>query len=146
MERIVGYFRELAVKGEEIREELLGAVLEAAGRAGLDEREAMSLATAAMELATNMLKHAGEGSIRVSSVEGERGKGVELTALDRGPGIGDIEAAMTEGYSTTGSMGAGFSIIRRQVDELYVQSAEGFGTQVVIRKWARSGGGDVGGA
>ena len=68
--------------------------------------------------------------------EGSR-QGVRATFSDGGPGISDVAAAMTDGYSTGGSLGLGLPGSRRLVDEITVTSELGSGTIVVIVKWAR---------
>lgn len=113
-----------------------GAVTEAAEAAGLGKLEAMSLATAAVELAGNVLVHAGSGFLRVRLVKGASGTGVEVTATDCGPGIKDPTEALREGSSTAGGLGIGLPGVRRLVDEFYIFTEEGAGTTVVVRKYA----------
>lgn len=62
---------------------------------------------------------------------------MRATFADDGPGIDDIDAAMTDGFSTRGSMGLGLPGARRLVDDLTLTSAAGSGTTVVIVKWQR---------
>jgi len=56
---------------------------------------------------------------------------------DDGPGISDLDAAMTDGYSSGNSMGLGLPGSRRLMDEFEIESAPGRGTTVVIVQWNR---------
>ncbi len=105
--------------------------------AGFAETPSRMIATAVSELARNILKYAGTGEIRLRRIEGVEGRGVEITAADRGPGIPDIEAAMRDHYSSSGTLGLGLPGIRRMMDEFSLQSSPGEGTRVTARKWNR---------
>lgn len=126
-----------------------GAV-EAARRVGLDETDAGRVALVVTEAATNILKHAGQGEILVRGLyaasadpyggyPGASGvAGIELFALDNGPGIGDLQAAFADGHSSTGTPGNGLGAIRRLSDELSVYSQPDAGT--AIRAFVQTGG------
>ncbi|WP_287155694.1 ATP-binding protein [Candidatus Solincola tengchongensis] len=129
--------RELSLREWEDAWAVPGVVGEAAEEAGLGRLEAMSLATAAVELANNVLVHAGSGFLRVRVVRNESGTGVEVTVTDSGPGIADQDAALSEGASTAGGLGVGLPGVRRLVDEFYLFSEKGVGTTVVVRKYVR---------
>jgi serine/threonine-protein kinase RsbT len=106
---------------------------------GLNLVDATKLITAGSELARNVLNYAtgGRGRICVERVYRSGRRGVRATFSDDGPGIDDIDAAMTDGFSTRGSMGLGLPGARRLVDDLTLTSAAGSGTTVVIVKWQR---------
>jgi serine/threonine-protein kinase RsbT len=106
---------------------------------GLNLVDATKLITAGSELARNVLNYAtgGRGRICVERVYRSGRRGVRATFTDEGPGIDDIDAAMTDGFSTRGSMGLGLPGARRLVDDLTLTSAAGSGTTVVIVKWQR---------
>lgn len=109
-----------------------------AERAGLGLVDQTKLITAGSELARNILIHAtSQGGVVVEPVERDGRRGVVATFVDGGPGIADVEAALTDGFSTSGSLGLGLPGARRLVDELTITSAVGSGTEVVIVKWAR---------
>ena len=93
------------------------------------------LVTAASELARNTLDygHGGEVEI-VRLVDGIR-KGLRLTFSDQGPGIEDLEKALTDGYSTGGGLGLGLSGARRLSNEFTIDSAPGKGTRITIARW-----------
>lgn len=73
------------------------------------------------------------------SLRDENGRrGVKVVASDQGPGIADLERALTDGYTTGGGLGLGLPGARRLVDEFDIQTAPGEGTTVTLVKWARS--------
>ena len=95
------------------------------------------IAAAISEVARNIYSYAGRGEIRVSLVEHNGRRGIEVVAEDSGPGIVDVELAFQDGYSTSGSLGLGLPGVRRLMDECEVRTAPGEGTTVRLRKWAR---------
>lgn len=104
--------------------------------AGFDETPSRLIATAVSELARNILKYAHAGEVRLREVESSRGKGVEITATDDGPGIADVDAAMSDHFSTGKTLGLGLPGVRRMMDEFELVSEPGEGTRVTAVKWA----------
>ena len=104
--------------------------------AGFGKTDEMMIATAASELATNILRHAGSGEVVLSVVSDGSREGVEIVAADNGPGIEDIDLAMQDNFSTLKkSLGLGLPSVERIMDELNIDSALGSGTRVLARKW-----------
>lgn len=95
------------------------------------------LVTAASELARNTLTYGGGGSMRMSIVTRGGRTGVKVTFRDEGPGIPDLDLALTDGWSSGRGMGLGLSGARRLADEFELVSEPGKGTHVVVVKWAR---------
>lgn len=93
------------------------------------------IATVVSELSRNIYVYAKEGVIEIRAVVIEGRMCLEITARDHGPGIENIELAMTDGYSTIRSMGMGLPGSKRLMDELHVESKVGEGTTVTARKW-----------
>jgi hypothetical protein len=81
------------------------------------------------EAATNLVKHGGGGEILLRGL----GDGVEVIALDRGPGMTDVGASLRDGYSTRGTQGNGLGAIRRMATAFDIYSAPGRGTAVLAR-------------
>jgi anti-sigma regulatory factor (Ser/Thr protein kinase) len=100
---------------------------------GFDEVRAGRLALVATEMASNILKHATHGDLRVTRFADGTGSGVEVLAMDKGPGIGDVARSLIDGYSTTGTQGTGLGAIRRQADIFDIYSRPGAGTVVMAR-------------
>ena len=90
------------------------------------------LAIVVTEAATNMLRHARSGTIVLRVLAGAT-HGVEILALDRGPGIGDVARAMRDGYSSMGTAGQGLGGIRRLASEFEIYSQPGLGTALMAR-------------
>ena len=101
--------------------------------AGLDETETGRVALIATELGTNILKHATRGEMVLRSLGTRDAAAVELVAIDGGPGIGDLDRALRDGYSTAGSQGAGLGALRRVASSFDIFSGSGRGTVLVAR-------------
>jgi serine/threonine-protein kinase RsbT len=95
------------------------------------------IVTAASELARNTLVYGGGGYVEVSQPDNGRRKGIRIVFSDDGPGIADLDLALTDGYTTGGGMGLGLSGARRLVDEFDIVTAASQGTTVTITKWCR---------
>ncbi|MEU1588671.1 anti-sigma regulatory factor [Micromonospora sp. NPDC005710] len=93
--------------------------------------------TAASELARNTLVYGGGGSVEVTVVDNGRRKGVQIVFADSGPGIADLDLAMTDGYTSGGGLGLGLSGSRRLVDEFQIETSAGTGTRITVTKWSR---------
>jgi serine/threonine-protein kinase RsbT len=93
------------------------------------------IVTAASELARNTVDYGGGGHIKCESLlEGAR-RGLRLTFEDQGPGIPNIELALTDGYTTGSGLGLGLSGAKRLSNEFSLESSPGNGTRVTITRW-----------
>ena len=101
-----------------------------------DQFVTAALTTAASELSRNVWVHAKSGLARIGVLRGER-IGLELSFVDKGPGIADLQKALAGGYSTANSLGLGLSGTKRLVDEFHIETEPGLGTTIVIRKWKK---------
>jgi serine/threonine-protein kinase RsbT len=109
-----------------------------AAESGLSLVDQTKVVTAASELARNALVHGGGGLARVEVVRSGNGRsGVKIGFSDEGPGISDLDLALTDGWTTGDGMGLGLSGARRLVDEFELTSKVGGGTSVVVVKWSR---------
>ncbi|MBA9006173.1 MULTISPECIES: anti-sigma regulatory factor [Thermomonospora] len=96
------------------------------------------LVTAASELARNIVGYGGGGTVRIERLTGPSGvPGVRMVFEDSGPGIPDVELALTDGWSSGQGLGLGLPGARRLVDEFDLQTAAGRGTRVTVTKWTR---------
>jgi serine/threonine-protein kinase RsbT len=93
------------------------------------------LVTAASELARNALIYGGGGELKWETLVDGLRRGVRLVFADRGPGIPDIEQAMTDGWTSGHGLGLGLTGARRLVNEFELQSTVGVGTRVTITRW-----------
>jgi serine/threonine-protein kinase RsbT len=98
------------------------------------------IATVASELGRNILKYGGgRGCLLVSRIDAKCGdSGVEIKAVDSGPGFIDVSAALKDHYSTGGTLGLGLPGSARIMDSIEIETAPGRGATVTAKKWARS--------
>jgi anti-sigma regulatory factor (Ser/Thr protein kinase) len=111
-----------------------------AQQSGFDEQDIARIALVVTEIATNLVKYSDEGELLISSV-GVGGKsGIDVIALDRGPGIKDLAGSLRNGYSTTGSPGTGMGAIIRQsaIFDIYTQPEKGTAVFSRVRPLQRS--------
>lgn len=112
-------------------------VREVAVEARLSLIDQTKLVTAASELARNTLVYGGGGVATARIVHRDLQCGVEVEFADEGPGIKDVELALTDGWTSGIGMGLGLSGARRLVDEFDLDTTPGAGTRVRILKWRR---------
>jgi serine/threonine-protein kinase RsbT len=102
---------------------------------GMSSGAAASIATAVSELCTNITKYARMGRVRLRSVNRRGQPGIEAFIEDSGPGIENLEEAMTDNFSSGGTLGLGLPGAKRLVDEFDVKTEVGKGTQIRVVKW-----------
>lgn len=110
-------------------------VREAAARIGMNKSAGSALATAVSELATNVVKYAGAGKLTLRPLSSRQQPGLEVVVEDYGPGIADVERAMTDRVSTGGTLGLGLPGTKRLVDEFELETRPGQGTRIRLVKW-----------
>lgn len=93
------------------------------------------MVTAASELARNTLRYGGGGEAHLVRYRDSHRTGIEVILIDKGPGIANVELAMTDGFTTGAGLGLGLSGARRLADEFELQTVPGEGTSVRIAKW-----------
>jgi anti-sigma regulatory factor (Ser/Thr protein kinase) len=102
---------------------------------GFDESLGEHVAIVVTEACTNLLKHASHGELllRVIGDDSPSVAGLELLALDKGPGISNLERSLTDGFSTGGSAGQGLGAIMRLSSETDFYTEPGRGSAVLAR-------------
>jgi serine/threonine-protein kinase RsbT len=91
--------------------------------------------TAASEIARNTVDYGGGGTLLIELLsEGPR-RGLKLTFTDQGPGIADLDRALTDGYTTGNGLGLGLSGAKRLCNEFAIKSTPGSGTIVTLARW-----------
>jgi len=103
---------------------------------GMPEARVADLAIVATEAASNLVKHADEGMLLVRAVRVPGRAGVEIVALDSGPGMADINRSIGDGHSTAGTLGIGLGAIVRQSSWSDLYSVPGIGTVMAIQVWS----------
>ena len=112
------------------------AVRKAAIAAKLGLVDQTKLVTAASEIARNTLDYGKGGDVIIERVQAAKA-GIRLTFQDQGPGIPNLDLALTDGWTSGSGMGLGLSGTRRLMDEFDLASKPGEGTTVIITKWSR---------
>lgn len=107
-----------------------------ATRLGFKEGEAGQVAIVLTEVGTNLVKHASGGRLLVRALAHGNRAGLEILALDQGPGIANVQACLRDGYSTSGSMGTGLGAIMRLSTLFDIYSLPGKGTALVAQLWS----------
>ncbi|MFF7331714.1 SpoIIE family protein phosphatase [Streptomyces sp. NPDC090306] len=114
-----------------------GAAAALGRRVGLGEQRTSQLVLAVAELTTNLTKHAVDGFLLLRALRNEAAAGVEVLAVDGGPGMTDVPAALRDGMSTIGTLGIGLGAVQRLADAFAVHSLPGMGTVQLARFWPR---------
>jgi len=106
---------------------------------GFDEKVAEEIVIAVSELASNLVRHAKCGTLTLTPLNEGGRIGIRIESQDSGPGIVDVEQAMTDGVSTAGSLGYGLGAVNRLMDEFAITSQQGAGggTRIVCKRWVR---------
>jgi serine/threonine-protein kinase RsbT len=111
------------------------AVRTNAVKVGFSLVDQTKIVTAASEIARNTVDYGGGGTLLIELLrEGPR-RGLKLTFTDQGPGIVDLDRAMTDGYTTGNGLGLGLSGAKRLCNEFTVKSTPGSGTIVTLARW-----------
>jgi len=116
--------------------EVRRAAVECALSIGMNEADCGRVAIAVTELATNLLKHARQGRILWEPIVQNQAWGLRVLSLDKGPGIGNVAAALRDGYSTFGTSGNGLGAVRRLASVFDLYSMPGFGSCVLAEFWS----------
>lgn len=104
--------------------------------AGLAEAARADLAIVATEMATNLARHAVGGVLLLRLRRQDEVTGVELVAIDRGPGMSDVTESARDGHTTAGTLGIGLGSISRQATECHAYSKVGSGTVLAATVWS----------
>jgi anti-sigma regulatory factor (Ser/Thr protein kinase) len=102
----------------------------------LDENAAGQAAIIVTELANNLQKHAQEGSLVLRRINAGE-PGIAILAVDKGPGMTDVEKCLRDGYSTIGTPGTGLGSIARLADRWDIYSIVGIGTVLMAQVGGR---------
>lgn len=108
------------------------ATLQCAASSRLSETASGKAALVATELATNLVKHGGGGSILIGT-DPQREGCITLVSIDKGRGIGNVATALRDGYSTAGSPGTGLGAIQRATGVFDLYAFPDRGTAILAR-------------
>ncbi|MFI5835207.1 SpoIIE family protein phosphatase [Micromonospora sp. NPDC051300] len=116
-----------------------GGVRRVAERLGrqleLSPTRVADLAIVTAEITSNLVKHAREGALLLRPARRDGRAGVELVAIDSGPGMADLTLSSADGHSTSGTLGIGLGAITRQASRFDGYSVPGRGTVLTVQVW-----------
>lgn len=102
-----------------------------AGACAFSEEAAGKVALIVTEAGTNLVKYARGGYLVVRPYAEVDSLGVEILALDNGPGLNQM--SLQDGHSTGGSLGLGMGAIMRMSTSCEIYTGEGRGTAILAR-------------
>ncbi|EHH2471199.1 anti-sigma regulatory factor [Vibrio vulnificus] len=102
---------------------------------GFDEGRVSEISTSVSELAMNVVKYAEFGRVELSQLTNGKAIGLRVTVRDKGPGIRNIEDALSDHYSTGQSLGLGLPGVKRMMDSFELTTELEKGTTIVAEKW-----------
>ncbi|MDD7984288.1 anti-sigma regulatory factor [Lentisphaera marina] len=105
------------------------------GESVVDHHVKSLLLTVFAELAQNIIKYANRGKILLEMTKFEGEECLMICSKDHGPGIEDIEKALSENFSTSGTLGLGLPGVKRIMDEFQIDSKLGEGTTIRTFKY-----------
>ena len=103
--------------------------------AGFSLVDQTKMVTAASEIARNTIDYGGGGTATLELIVESPRRGLRVVFEDKGPGISDIQQAMTDHFTTGNGLGLGLGGAKRLVHEFHISSRVGEGTRVVITRW-----------
>lgn len=112
------------------------AALALADRLGFPETVRGKIGIVVTEVATNLVQHTNGGVLLLRAIEQGQTLGIEILSLDTGPGMGNIDTCLQDGFSTAGTLGNGLGAICRLSDLLEIYSVAGKGTAILSHIWA----------
>lgn len=105
---------------------------------GFPRADATKIAVVISELARNILVYAGKGSVTILTRKDVSSSSyIKIIADDKGPGIENLDLAMSDGWTTSGGLGLGLSGSKRLMDEFNIDSQPGRGTTITAVKWLK---------
>src|SRR5262249_57361183 len=102
---------------------------------GLEEGTVGGVGGGVTEAATNIVKHGEGGEVLLRPLQENGECGIELLALDRGPGMANLAESRLDGVSRSGTAGTGLGAIARMADVHDMYSPLGHGTALLARIW-----------
>jgi anti-sigma regulatory factor (Ser/Thr protein kinase) len=102
-------------------------------KAGFSDNKVGEVDIIVAEMVSNLVKHAGGGRLLVKLVEEQHIEGIEFISIDDGEGISELNRMMTDGASTTNTLGHGLGAIRRLSNLFQVYSQKDWGTIMLSR-------------
>ena len=102
---------------------------------GFNQTASEEIGIAASELGTNLVRHAKGGRLELTVLDEDGRRGLQMESYDAGPGFAEVERALTDGFSTAGSLGYGLGAVHRLMHSCEVTSEAGPGAHIVAKRW-----------
>jgi anti-sigma regulatory factor (Ser/Thr protein kinase) len=106
-----------------------------ANQLGFNETDRGKISLTVTEAANNLLRHAGNGTLLLQAAAQNNQVGIEILALDKGPGMENVTECMRDGFSTAGTPGNGLGAIRRLATQFDIYSTPRLGTALLAQFW-----------
>jgi len=107
-----------------------------ASRLGFNETERGKVGIVVTEVANNLVRHAVDGKLLLQPLTRNNIEGIEILALDKGPGMSNISECLRDGFSTAGTPGTGLGAISRLSAFFDIYSVANVGTACLAQLWA----------
>jgi serine/threonine-protein kinase RsbT len=102
---------------------------------GFRDAEITAIVTAISEVARNIVEYANSGEVIMLRIQKGNERGLRIIAVDKGRGIGDVQAVMEAGYVGNSERSMGLSRAKWLMDAFEIDSQPGQGTTVTMVKW-----------
>lgn len=109
-----------------------------ASRLGFNETERGKVGLVVTEVASNLVRHAKDGELVLQPLTRNDVEGIEILALDKGPGISNISECLRDGFSTAGTSGTGLGAMSRLSAFFDIYSVPKLGSACLAQLWANS--------
>lgn len=126
--------KDIAVDSEKDIVKVRNAVYKVSENIGLNQFDRTKVATAASELARNIIEYAGDGRVVIIPLTGAGNKGLQIVARDEGPGIDNVDEIFNGDYQSESGMGMGLVGAKRLSDEFEIETGSD-GTKVTMTKF-----------
>lgn len=113
------------------------AAKELARNLGFEPLHCEEILLVVSELVSNLIRYATQGILVLVPIQDQDRQGIRVESIDQGPGIPDVELAITDGFSTSGNLGNGLGTVNRLMDEFKITSHPGQGTHIICKRWLR---------
>lgn len=98
---------------------------------GLSKSNQIKLIVSILELTRNIVFYAGKGELFIKPISSY---GIEILAIDKGPGIANLEQVLNNAVQSKTGLGLGLSGVKRLMDEFEITSNDN-GTRIRAVKW-----------
>lgn len=106
--------------------------------AGFDSKRIAEMDIVIAEMTSNLYKYANDGELLIGHFHNQQEEYLEIICIDNGPGVSEPGRMLSDGFSTTNTLGHGLGSIKRLSDNFDIYSQKGWGTIVLSRIYKES--------